>query len=53
MTETIEATKLQKRLEQLDYYQLKRLLREMELSEDFEICRMIQDRIDELVKNGK
>lgn len=55
MSEPLEEKhlQLQKRLEQLGWDELKVLLKEMEKSEDYEICKMIQDEIDERVKDVK
>lgn len=51
MSEHAEETQPQKELKDMSWDELKKMLREMEKTEKYEICRMIQDEIDERVKH--
>ncbi len=46
----IEEQQLRKRLEQLTFDELRMLLKQSERTEDYEVCRLVQDEIDLRVK---
>lgn len=55
MTEPLEEKRLQlqKELKDMDWEELKSMLKLMTEKEKYEVCRLIQNEIDERVKNVK